>query len=59
MLFDLGGTSGIGVTAIQLVKAFGAHVITTVGSEEKCRAVPPLVLLIWSSLWQWLHAARQ
>lgn len=34
-----GGSSGIGVTAIQLAKAFGATVITTVGSEEKCKAV--------------------
>jgi len=34
-----GGSSGIGVTAIQLAKAFGASVITTVGSEEKCQAV--------------------
>jgi len=33
-----GGTSGIGVTAIQLAKAFGAKVITTAGSEEKCKA---------------------
>jgi NADPH:quinone reductase len=33
-----GGTSGIGVTAIQLAKAFGAHVITTAGSDEKCAA---------------------
>ncbi|MEN0073726.1 MAG: NAD(P)H-quinone oxidoreductase [Paracraurococcus sp.] len=33
-----GGTSGIGVTAIQLAKAFGARVIATAGSEEKCRA---------------------
>ncbi|MCW8086403.1 NAD(P)H-quinone oxidoreductase [Sabulicella glaciei] len=31
-----GGTSGIGVTAIQLAKAFGSHVITTAGSDEKC-----------------------
>lgn len=31
-----GGTSGIGTTAIQLAKAFGAIVITTSGSEEKC-----------------------
>ncbi|WP_204602088.1 NAD(P)H-quinone oxidoreductase [Paremcibacter congregatus] len=30
-----GGTSGIGTTAIQLAKAFGATVITTSGSEEK------------------------
>ena len=34
-----GGSSGIGVTAIQLAKAFGAQVITTVGSAEKCAAV--------------------
>lgn len=33
-----GGTSGIGVTAIQLGKAFGAMVIVTAGSAEKCKA---------------------
>jgi len=33
-----GGTSGIGVTAIQLGKAFGATVIATAGSDEKCAA---------------------
>lgn len=33
-----GGTSGIGVMAVQLAKAFGAHVITTAGSQEKCQA---------------------
>ncbi|WP_020594429.1 NAD(P)H-quinone oxidoreductase [Kiloniella laminariae] len=33
-----GGTSGIGTTAIQLAKAFGAKVITTAGSPEKCDA---------------------
>jgi NADPH2:quinone reductase len=33
-----GGTSGIGTTAIQLAKAFGARVITTAGSAEKCDA---------------------
>jgi len=33
-----GGTSGIGVTAIALAKAFGAKVITTCGTEEKCDA---------------------
>lgn len=33
-----GGTSGIGVTAIQLAKAFGATVYATAGSEEKCAA---------------------
>ncbi|MFK3689106.1 NAD(P)H-quinone oxidoreductase [Agrobacterium tumefaciens] len=33
-----GGTSGIGTTAIQLAKAFGAEVYTTAGSAEKCEA---------------------
>jgi NADPH:quinone reductase len=33
-----GGTSGIGVTAIQLAKALGARVIATAGSDEKCAA---------------------
>ena len=31
-----GGTSGIGVAAIQLAKAFGATVVATAGSDEKC-----------------------
>jgi NADPH2:quinone reductase len=31
-----GGTSGIGVVAIQLAAAFGAKVIATAGSAEKC-----------------------
>ena len=33
-----GGTSGIGVTAIQMGKALGATVIATAGSDEKCAA---------------------
>lgn len=33
-----GGSSGIGTTAIQLASAFGAYVITTAGSDEKCAA---------------------
>ena len=33
-----GGSSGIGVTAIQLAKAMGAKVIVTAGSDEKCAA---------------------
>ena len=37
-----GGTSGIGTTAIQLAKAFGAFVVTTAGSDEKCRAAERL-----------------
>jgi len=31
-----GGSSGIGTTAIQMAKAFGAEVFTTAGSDEKC-----------------------
>ncbi|MBK3803299.1 zinc-binding dehydrogenase [Azospirillum brasilense] len=37
-----GGSSGIGTTAIQLAKAFGAKVFTTAGSAEKCRACEEL-----------------
>lgn len=33
-----GGTSGIGVTAIQIAKAFGARVFATAGSDVKCAA---------------------
>ena len=33
-----GGSSGIGTTAIQLAKAFGARVIATAGSARKCEA---------------------
>ncbi len=33
-----GGTSGIGVTAIQFAKAFGATVYATAGSDDKCAA---------------------
>ncbi len=33
-----GGSSGIGTTAIQLAKAFGARIFVTAGSQEKCQA---------------------
>lgn len=33
-----GGTSGIGLAAIQLAKLFGAQAFTTAGSDEKCQA---------------------
>ena len=33
-----GGSSGIGVTAIQMAKALGATVIVTAGSDDKCEA---------------------
>ncbi|MHB0952830.1 MAG: NAD(P)H-quinone oxidoreductase [Allorhizobium sp.] len=37
-----GGTSGIGTTAIQLARAFGAEVFATAGSAEKCAACEKL-----------------
>ncbi len=37
-----GGSSGIGTTAIQLARAFGARVLTTVGSDEKAAACKAL-----------------
>ena len=37
-----GGSSGIGVTAIQLGKAFGARVFVTAGSADKCAACSQL-----------------
>jgi NADPH2:quinone reductase len=37
-----GGSSGIGTTAIQLAKAFGALVVATAGSDEKCAAIKTL-----------------
>lgn len=37
-----GGTSGIGTTAIQLAKAWGARVFATAGSDEKARACEAL-----------------
>jgi NADPH2:quinone reductase len=37
-----GGTSGIGTTAIQLARVFGATVYATAGSDEKCRACEAL-----------------
>lgn len=38
VLLVQGGSSGIGVAAIQLARAFGATVIVTAGSPEKCSA---------------------
>ena len=38
VLLVQGGTSGIGVTAIQMAKALGAMVIATAGSDDKCAA---------------------
>ncbi|UYZ63971.1 NAD(P)H-quinone oxidoreductase [Hymenobacter weizhouensis] len=37
-----GGSSGIGVTAVQLARALGSRVMATAGSAEKCAAVRAL-----------------
>ena len=37
-----GGSSGIGVTAIQMARALGHRVLVTAGSDEKCRACEAL-----------------
>ena len=37
-----GGTSGIGVTAIQMASALGHRVFATAGSDDKCRACEQL-----------------
>ena len=37
-----GGSSGIGTTAIQLAKAFGARIFATAGNQDKCRACEEL-----------------
>jgi len=37
-----GGSSGIGTTAIQMAKAWGAEVFTTAGNAEKCRVCEEL-----------------
>jgi putative PIG3 family NAD(P)H quinone oxidoreductase len=37
-----GGSSGIGTTAIQLARAFGAAVFATAGTDDKCRACESL-----------------
>jgi NADPH2:quinone reductase len=42
VLLVQGGSSGIGVTAIQLAHAFGNPVLATAGSDEKCRACEAL-----------------
>jgi len=37
-----GGASGIGTTAIQLAKSFGARVFATASTDEKCREIEKL-----------------
>jgi NADPH2:quinone reductase len=56
-----GGSSGIGTTAIMLAKAFGATVITTAGSVEKCEACQRLgadVAVNYRTT-DWVEATRQ
>ena len=45
-----GGTSGIGTTAIQLARAFGATVFATAGSDEKCAACERLGAVVRDQL---------
>jgi len=56
-----GGTSGIGTTAIQLAHAFGARVLTTAGSDEKCAAARALGAdhAFNYQTTDWVAAARQ
>lgn len=42
ILLVQGGTSGIGVTAIQMAAALGHRVLATAGSDDKCRACEAL-----------------
>lgn len=42
LLLVHGGSSGIGTTAIQLGRAFGAHVLVTAGTDDKCAACEQL-----------------
>lgn len=55
-----GGSSGIGSTAIQLARARGARVVTTAGSDEKCRFCERLgaELAINYRETDWLEALR-
>jgi NADPH:quinone reductase len=55
-----GGSSGIGTTAIQLGRAFGAHVFATAGSEHKCDACRGLgaELAVNYRTTDWVRAVR-
>jgi putative PIG3 family NAD(P)H quinone oxidoreductase len=56
-----GGSSGIGTTAIQLARAFGARVFTTAGSHEKCTACEALgaELAVNYRTTDWVQAVRE
>jgi NADPH2:quinone reductase len=56
-----GGTSGIGTTAIQLARAFGARVFATAGSAEKCAACERLgaELAVPSKDHDWVAVVRE
>jgi putative PIG3 family NAD(P)H quinone oxidoreductase len=56
-----GGTSGIGTTAIQLARAFGATVLATAGSDDKCEAARKLGAAVAFNYrtTDWVAEARQ
>lgn len=56
-----GGSSGIGTTAIQLGRAFGARVLATAGSDDKCGACERLgaMLAVNYRTTDWVASARQ
>jgi NADPH:quinone reductase len=56
-----GGSSGIGTTAIQLARAFGARVFATAGTEAKCAACRALgaELAMNYHLVDWVEAVRE
>ena len=56
-----GGTSGIGTTAIQLARAFGARVFATAGSAEKCAACERLgaEIAVPYREHDWVYALRE
>ena len=55
-----GGSSGIGTTAIQLARAFGARVFATAGTDEKCAACQSLgaELAVNYRTTDWVQAVR-
>jgi NADPH2:quinone reductase len=56
-----GGTSGIGTTAIQLARAFGATAMATAGSDDKCEAARKLGAAVAFNYrtTDWVAEARQ
>jgi NADPH:quinone reductase len=56
-----GGSSGIGTTAIQLARAFGARVFATAGSDDKCAACRALgaEIAVDYNVVDWVEAVRE